>query len=342
MFDEGHSLKNPSATRTQQLLKLQADFKVVVTGTPLENGVGELWSLAQVFAPGLLGSQAEFTRKYGNPVVNGDAQTRTVAVQALAAIVRPFVLRRLLGAVGASLPGICEQVESVELSLAERGIYEAQRKQAEREVRDLLRTLPEAKQKFSAITTLNKLREVCACPGLHDESFHDVGSKLARLVGMVSENVAAGHRAVVFSQWTRVLAKIEQAFATKRIRSRRIDGTVSQPKRDIAITEFKAGGAEVVLASLGAGGVGIDLQAANYVDLFDPWWNPQKEAQAIARVHRMGQTKLVVATRLLVSDSVEEKLQAMGKENLAIFDDFMTGTSGADKISMADILKLVT
>jgi len=343
VFDEGHYLKNTQAQRTRALLDVDAGFKIVVTGTPLENHVGEVWSIAQFFAPGLLGTQAEFRDRYGKPAVDGTQDERREVARDLAAAIAPFQLRRRLRDVERGMPKLDQVVVPVALAPEERAIYEEQRQQAERGVREVLAQLPETRQKFSALQLLGKLREVCACPGIHKESFSGPGTKIELLAEMVAANAAAGDQALVFSQWTRVLDRAEPVLAALGLRVARIDGTRSASERSMAQQRLRTGQLDVLLLTLGAGGVGLDLQAANHVYLLDPWWNPQREAQAIARAWRKLQDKPVVATRLIVADSVEEKMRKLAEDKADLFHNLMDTSDAAfgEAVTVREILQLV-
>jgi superfamily II DNA or RNA helicase len=336
VYDEAHYLKNPAAKRTKTLLGVRGDFTVMVTGTPVENRPGDLWSLAQFFAPGLLGNLRQFRLRFSGPMADGDK----TAASALAALVRPFVLRRTRKEHLPDLPPLTEIIEMTELSAQERKLYEAKRALAEQCAKENLAGLPEAKKKV--IPILMHLREIAAHPGLHDEDFGDKTSKVLRLTEMLLENHGTeGHKAIVFSQWTRVLERLARVIAEAGLRIGQLDGRMTPLERAKAEEDFGAGKFDVFLISLKTGGVGLNLQTASYVYLFDPWWNPQAELQAICRAHRMGQQNPVTAIRLISRGTVEEKMQKLQAHKLQMFDDLMEGTGASAGLTPQDILDLL-
>ena len=357
VYDEAQYLKNAESKRARELSQLEAPFVVAVTGTPIENNAAELWSISRFFFPGLLGTGQEFERKFAGPIRQG-GDARSKATVHLTELLRPVVLRRTRAEQLKELPPLQELVETVELPVAERKVYEAKRQLAEEQVLEAVASLPEGEKRIRSIELLRQLREVAAAPGIHDEQLGHNTAKIQRLVELVNENRAAGHRVLVFSQWTRVLDLVQRALAVSTVAVGRLDGSTNgqivaldpdQPewrkgRRRIAPGSgaMVALGLDVLLISLTSGSLGINLQDASYVYLFDPWWNPQRELQAICRAHRTGQQRPVTAVRLIAADTVEGKLLALQADKRELFDQLMGGEYKGNEVTMDEIMKLLS
>ncbi|MBL8702991.1 MAG: DEAD/DEAH box helicase [Alphaproteobacteria bacterium] len=336
ILDEAQAIKNPQSIATQAVQTLDARHRLCLTGTPLENHLGELWSLMNFLNPGLLGDRARFSREFRQPIEKrGDAERRDT----LARRVRPFLLRRTKDAVERDLPPKTEIIERLELEPHQRDVYESVRLAAYGRVREEIAAKGLARSHIVVLDALLKLRQVCCDPRLLKLSrgTKDAGSaKLARLMEMLPELLEEGRRVLVFSQFTSMLALIEAQLVASGIDFVRLTGETTD--RTTPVRRFQSGEVPVFLISLKAGGVGLNLTAADTVILFDPWWNPAVEAQAIDRAHRIGQSKPVFAYRLLTIGTVEEKMLELQGRKRALADALLSGSATASsQITEADL-----
>lgn len=306
VLDEAQAIKNPLAHATQAAHALQARHRLCLTGTPLENNLGELWSIMHFLNPGLLGDRRRFARDFRGPIEKlADARRR----DALARRVRPFLLRRTKDAVERDLPPRTEILEMLELGQAQRDVYESVRLAAYGRVREEIAARGLARSHIVILDALVKLRQACCDPRLLRlaSGARDAGSaKLERLMEMLPALLAEGRRVIVFSQFTSMLALVGEALDAAGVAHVVLTGATTD--RATPVRRFQDGEVPVFLVSLKAGGTGLNLTAADTVILYDPWWNPAAEAQAIDRAHRIGQRRAVFAYRLIARGTVEEKI----------------------------------
>ena len=332
VLDESQAIKNPDSQVARAAHALPGRFRLALTGTPVENRLAELWSQFQFLSRGWLGPRRDFDERYARPIAAGDA----AAAERLRARVRPFVLRRLKREVAPELPPRTESVLHVELSPDERRTYDAIRA-ATRD--DVAKRFAAGGSAFQVLEALLRLRQA-AChgalvPGAHAET----SSKLEVLRESLEEAVAEGHKALVFSQWTSLLDRVEPALRDAGLAFGRLDGATRD--RAAAVAEFQRDdGPPVLLVSLRAGGSGLNLTAADHVFILDPWWNPAVEAQAADRAHRIGQTRPVMIYRLVSRDTVEERVLALQARKQALADAAL-GADGAPPISREELLELL-
>ncbi len=334
--DEAHALKNASTRRAKAARALTAEFRVALSGTPLENHVGELWSLFAVIFPGLLGSWEQFRTRFALPIErDNDPEARG----ALSRLLRPFLLRRTKSEVAHDLPARSEIDVPIALSAEETELYEDARLAA-------IATLKPARadderQRFAVLAALTRLRLLASHPRLHDADSPVASSKMQRLLELLDELRGEGHRALVFSQFTSHLALVRAELERAGYRALYLDGSTPAPERANLIRRFQAGEAEVFLLSLKAGGTGINLTAADYVIHLDPWWNPAVEDQATDRAHRIGQTRPVTVYRLIARGTVEEQILAMHGDKRALVAGVLEGTDVAARLTTRDLLALL-
>jgi superfamily II DNA or RNA helicase len=306
ILDEAQNVKNPKTQAAQVVCQLKARHRLCLTGTPLENHLGELWSLFNFLIPGFLGDETRFNAVFRGPIEKGgDEKLR----QALGRRVRPFLLRRRKDQVASDLPPKTEMVEKVELSGPQRDLYETIRLSMERRVREEVANKGLNRSHIVILDALLKLRQVCCDPRLLPlESARQVkvSAKLDRLMELVPTLLEEGRRILLFSQFTSMLALIEERLRAAKISWVTLTGDTKD--RATPVREFQSGLVPLFLISLKAGGSGLNLTAADTVILYDPWWNPAVEAQAADRAHRIGQEKPVFVYRLLAEGTVEEKM----------------------------------
>jgi superfamily II DNA or RNA helicase len=309
VLDEAHAIKNSTAQASEAVRCLTARHRVCLSGTPIENHLGELWALFDFINPGLLGTKEEFALQFRQPI---EERSDKVRLEALRDRVRPFILRRTKDAVAPELPAKTQLVRAVELTGAQRELYESIRVAAHGQVRQHIRQRGFAASQIAILDALLKLRQVCCDPRLVtvDAAREVTGSaKLDVLLELLHQQLGDGRRILVFSQFARMLGLISEALLARGIRHVALTGHT--PDRQKPIDAFQQGKVDVFLISLKAGGAGLNLVGADTVIHYDPWWNPAAQAQATDRAHRIGQTKPVFVHELIVAGSVEERMLSL-------------------------------
>lgn len=299
VLDEAQYIKNPASRRAQVACRLSASYRLALTGTPVENSLLDLWSIMHFLNPALLGSRASFAH-----AERGDTnriRRRTA----------PLILRRRKEEVLPQLPPISEVVISVDLSAEERALYESCRRRAVSRVRS-------GSEPLSLLAELTRLRRLCCHGKLALESFTGDSSKLKSMAQLVEDLLAADHSVLIFSQFTDVLDLAQETLEDLGYCTLRLDGATPPAQRGEHVRLFQEGAARIFLISLKAGGVGLNLTAADYVILLDPWWNPAAEAQAASRSHRLGQNNPVTLCRLIARDTIEERIMQMHEAKQAL------------------------
>ena len=325
ILDEAQAIKNPNTKMARLVRQLRSENRLCLTGTPMENHLGELWSLFDFLMPGFLGDSNTFKKQYRTAIeVHGDLEKQ----QQLAQRVQPFLLRREKDEVASELPPKTEILQTVELEGDQAELYESIRLAMDKRVREAIKTQGLARSHITILDALLKLRQVCCDPRLLklDQAKKVTQSaKLSLLMDLLPEQIEEGRRIILFSQFTSMLALIEEELKKYNIDYTKLTGQTI--KRDEAIQRFREGEVNLFLISLKAGGTGLNLTEADTVILYDPWWNPAVEAQAIDRAHRIGQDKPVFIYRLMVSGSVEEKMLAMQDKKRQLAKGIYSGKS---------------
>ena len=333
VLDEAQAIKNPDSQAAGAARRLPARWHLAMTGTPVENRLDELWSLLEFAVPGATGERGDFRDRYADPIGRGDDG----AAARLHELVRPFILRRMKRDVLPDLPPRTEAQLPVELSPAERTVYDTVRAAAQSEV---ARVLDGGAGVMAALEALLRLRQAACHPSLVPGQAAETSSKVERLVAALDEAAADGHKALVFSQWTSALDLIEPHLTAAGIAFTRLDGSTRD--RAGVVAEFQSdGGPPAMLISLKAGGTGLNLTAADHVFLFDPWWNPTAEDQAADRAHRIGQDKPVLVYRLVARDTVEQRILDLQARKRALAQAALAGTGGAAALNRDDLLALL-
>jgi superfamily II DNA or RNA helicase len=310
VLDEAHAIKNPGSLARDAIVRLDARHRIALSGTPVENHLGELWSLIDVLNPGMLGTLEQFRASYQAPIeLHGEG----ARLAALRDRVRPCILRRTKDAVAPELPAKTELVRAVELTGAQRELYESIRVAAHSEVRAQIRQRGLAGAQIAILDALLKLRQVCCDPRLVTsvQAAKDVTSsaKTELFLELCEQQLAAGRRLLVFSQFARMLALLSEGLLARGVGHLTLTGATADRQRPI--DAFERGAADVFLISLKAGGTGLNLTSADTVVHYDPWWNPAAQAQATDRAYRIGQKKPVFAFNLIAAGSVEERMLAL-------------------------------
>ena len=318
VLDEAQNIKNANTHAAQIVGELDTRHRLCLSGTPMENHLGELWSLFHFLMPGFLGSQARFRELFRTPIEkHGDSER----LDQLRRRITPFMLRRTKREVATDLPDKQEAVSSVELGDKQANLYETIRLTTEKAVREALADKGLSKSQIQILDALLKLRQVCCDPRLVPLAAARKirqSAKLELLMELLPEMLAEGRRILLFSQFTSMLELIEQELEKRRIAWVKLTG--KSQRRDELIERFTSGAVPLFLISLKAGGVGLNLTQADTVIHYDPWWNPAVENQATDRAHRIGQTQRVLVYKLVAQGTIEERMLALQERKAALAD----------------------
>ncbi|CDZ78789.1 ATP-dependent helicase HepA [Legionella massiliensis] len=337
ILDEAQSIKNARTKTTQIIQQIQAQHRLCLSGTPLENHLGELWSLFHFLMPGLLGDVKQFRQFFRTPIEKlADSERRNL----LAKRVQPFMLRRTKNQVASELPAKTEMTHVIELSGNQRDLYEAIRMSMEVKVRDAIAKQGMGKSHIVLLDALLKLRQVCCDPKLlsmpEAEIAHGSSAKLDALMELLDNLMNEGRRVLVFSQFTSMLLLIEEQLTARNYEYLKLTGQTQN--RQALVDKFQEGKTSIFLISLKAGGTGLNLTRADTVIHYDPWWNPAVEEQATDRSHRIGQENPVFVYKLITSGTVEEAILAMQEKKRQLFDGILANNaSGMTSLTSTDI-----
>jgi superfamily II DNA or RNA helicase len=336
VVDEAQYVKNVVAQRRDAVRSLERDFTVALTGTPLENHLGELYSVVDVAFPGLLGTEPRFRQHFRRPI---EVQRDAARLGDLSALVAPFLLRRTRAAVLADLPPREQITEYVDLSPPEARRYAALRRAAEQALGGG-RSRP-AELRIELLAALTRLRQMACDVRLVDPAFDGPSTKIDRVVELAVELAAENNRALVFSQFTQFLDKVRVALEKAGLRVAYLTGETPTTARRAIIDRFQAGEYDVFCVSLLAGGTGLNLTRASYVIHLDPWWNPAAEEQATSRAHRLGQTEPVTVYRLVARGTIEEAVLDLHADKRGLAGAVLEGKAAAKSITPAELLALL-
>lgn len=337
VLDEAQAIKNSATKRSQAAMKLQGGFKLLTTGTPIENHLGELWNLFRFINPGLLGSAERFNQNFATPI---ERHQDKAARQKLKKLIQPFILRRTKSQVLAELPSRTEVTLQVELSAEERTLYEALRREALAKLTES--DFDAGAKHLQVLAEIMRLRRACCNPRLvMPDDVSLPSAKLEVLGEVLTELLANRHKALVFSQFVDHLTLIREYLDQQNITYQYLDGSTPAKQRKVRVDAFQAGEGDVFLISLKAGGTGLNLTAADYVIHMDPWWNPAVEDQASDRAHRIGQQRPVTIYRLVAQGTIEEQIVDLHQQKRDLADSLLEGTDVSGKISTDDLLKLI-
>lgn len=337
ILDEAQAIKNRQTKRSKAAKGLHAGFRLITTGTPIENHLGELWNLFDFINPGLLGSLEHFNERFAVPI---EKHRDTERRHQLRKLLRPFILRRRKSEVLEELPEKTEVTLTVELSEAEKAFYEAIRRDAMDRLSQMDSNNP-GEQRMRILAEITRLRQVCCHPDLVSPEMGLSSSKLALFGEVVNELRENGHKALIFSQFVKYLRLAEKWVKEQGISYQYLDGQTPLKKREERVKAFQQGEGDLFLISLKAGGTGLNLTAADYVIHLDPWWNPAVEDQASDRAHRIGQQRPVTVYRLVAENTIEEKIVRLHGEKRELADSLLEGTDTGGKLSSEDLLALI-
>lgn len=336
VLDEAQAIKNSTTKRFQAAIKLNGHFRLALSGTPIENSLEELWSLFRFITPGLLGSKDSFNKRFLSASTKEDEQNKRHALKNL---IKAFVMRRTKSSVLSELPPKTEQTVYIDMDDNEKAFYEAVRQSA---IDNIAKSDDHAgKRKIHILAELTRLRRACCHPRLVNDAI-DIQSSKMRIFGkLVEELLENNHKALVFSQYVGYLDLVREQLDRMQVSYQYLDGSTSAADRQKQVNAFQSGESSIFLLSLKAGGSGLNLTEADYVIHLDPWWNPAVEDQASDRAHRMGQTRPVTIYRLVMKDSIEEKILALHNDKRELADELLEGSSSPHKLSEADLMNLL-
>jgi superfamily II DNA or RNA helicase len=335
ILDEAHAIKNTQTKSSKAAMNINAGFRLMLTGTPIQNHLGELWNLFNFCNPGLLGTLQQYNERFVNPLKIGNQFQK----QHLKKLISPFILRRTKNTVLDELPPKTEITHTIELSDKEMAFYEALRRQAIETIETS--DAPQGQQHLKALAEITRLRLACCNTALVDKTLDLPSSKLDAFFEIIDELIENKHRALVFSQFIGHLAIVRKELEKRKINYQYLDGSTPLPEREASVKAFQTGKGDLFLISLKAGGLGLNLTAADYVIHLDPWWNPAIEDQASDRAHRIGQNRPVTIYRLVAKNTIEEKILQLHSTKRDMADSLLEGTDQSAKLSTKDLLLLL-
>ncbi|MCA9063721.1 MAG: DEAD/DEAH box helicase [Planctomycetaceae bacterium] len=340
IFDEAQNIKNSNSKTARSVRALPAEWTLALTGTPMENHLGELWSIFRAIAPGVLGSWEQFRKRFALPIEKyNDSERR----EALSQVISPFVLRRSKAEVLRELPARSEMNILVDLSPDERREYDKMRMVALGQLEELEGEDSgfSSDQRFRILQMLTRLRQLACHVGLVDDSWNGSSSKFDMLMERLQQLKERGHRPLIFSQFTSHLDLIRKACDAGGFSYLYLDGQTPPKQRQQNVEAFQNGEGDVFLISLKAGGTGLNLTAADYVIHMDPWWNPAVEDQATDRAHRIGQTNTVMVYRFIARGTIEEEILKLHADKRDLVDGILSGTEASAKMSTEELANLI-
>ncbi|TGD77926.1 DEAD/DEAH box helicase [Hymenobacter wooponensis] len=320
ILDESQAIKNPSSTTSQAVRGLHSRHRLILTGTPVENSTMDLWSQMSFINPGLLGSQSFFRKEFLKPIEKGKDEAKTKRLHAL---IKPFILRRHKAQVATELPEKIEHLSYCPMTEEQQHCYEETKSFYRNKILQSIEEHGTASTQFMLLQGLTKLRQIANHPRMADEEYEHESGKLREVVRMIKSVVSEGHKVLVFSQFVKHLDIVRASLDERQIEYAYLDGNTRDRHKEVARFQ-ETEDLRVFLISLKAGGVGLNLTAADYVFILDPWWNPAVEAQAVDRAHRIGQQRTVFTYKFITKNTVEEKILALQNKKIQLVTDLIT------------------
>ncbi|OJJ22099.1 helicase SNF2 [marine bacterium AO1-C] len=338
ILDESQAIKNPTAAITKAVQQLRSKNRLILTGTPLENTTLDLWSQISFINPGLLGTQAFFKKEYLLPI---EKKHDVEKLTKLKSVIKPFILRRLKGQVATELPEKIENVQFCTMTDEQEQAYEKVKSQYRNEILKQIESRGMAKTQFLLLQGLTKLRQLANHPRMIDQDYEDSSGKMEDILYKLESIIGNGHKVLVFSQFVKHLQLLKTAFEERQWCYAYLDGSTKNRQEQVENFQNKKE-IQLFLISLKAGGVGLNLTAAEYVFLLDPWWNPAIEAQAIDRAHRIGQKNTVFTYKFITKGTVEEKILALQTSKKQLAQDLITTEESFIKsLTKEDVMNLL-
>ena len=335
-IDEAQYIKNQKAAVTKSVKAASAQYRFALTGTPVENRLAELWSIFDFLMPGFLYSYQDFSSRFETPIVKNKDEKLSAQLRQM---VSPFILRRLKTDVLKDLPEKLEEVRYTRFEEDQRKVYDGQVVHMKQMISGLGNT---GEDKIKVLTELMRIRQICCDPSLLFEDYHGGSAKREACIELIQSAIGGGHRMLVFSQFTSMLALLEEDLKNENIAYMKLTGATPKDQRIRMVREFNEGTTPVFLISLKAGGTGLNLTGADVVIHYDPWWNIAAQNQATDRAHRIGQTNTVTVYKLIVKDSIEEKILALQEAKRDLADSILSGDSNSiTSLSTEELMNLL-
>jgi SNF2 family DNA or RNA helicase len=336
--DESQMIKNPSSKLYNALVTLQSDHKVVLTGTPIENSLTDLWSQINFVNPGLLGTLSFFKRSFVQPIEKRGNEERE---EKLRELISPFILRRTKDEVARELPPLYQQVLYVDMTDTQKRLYEEEKSQARNAILENFEEIGMEGSSLMVLQALTRLRQIANHPDLVEEYEGEDSGKFTEVYRNIESVVAEGHKLLLFSSFVKHLNLFKSRLEGDGIGFAYLTGSRNQRQREEAVKDFQTkSDCSIFLISLKAGGVGLNLTAADYVFILDPWWNPAAEMQALSRAHRIGQENRVFVYRFISNDTIEEKIQRLQERKRELAEAFVTVNNPMKSLSEKELLEL--
>ncbi|MDX2430132.1 MAG: DEAD/DEAH box helicase [Bacteroides sp.] len=338
ILDESQTIKNPTSKLYQAIIDLESDHRIVLTGTPIENSLTDLWSQINFVNPGLLGTLSFFKKGFVYPIERKKDEQRE---EKLKELIKPFILRRSKQEVALELPPVSEQVRYCSMAEAQRRIYEEEKSLVRNSILENLEEDGLGSSSIMVLQALTRLRQIANHPDMTEDHSGIDSGKFAEVCRAVESVVSEGHKVLMFSSFVKHLELFRTHFDSLGISYAWLTGSQTQDQRKEAVQTFqKKSSCSLFLISLKAGGVGLNLTAADYVFILDPWWNPAAELQALNRAHRIGQDKRVFVYRFISSDTIEEKIQRLQSRKRELAETFVSSNNPLSELSKEELLEL--
>jgi len=333
-------IKNPSSKLYQSIIELKSDHKVVLTGTPIENSLTDLWSQINFVNPGLLGNLSFFKRSFVHTIEKKKDEKREKKLKEL---INPFILRRTKQEVARELPPIQEQIRYCNMTDDQKRFYEEEKSAARNSLLENLEEMGLEKSSMVVLQALTRLRQIANHPDMVDEKEGMNSGKFTEVYRDIESVLSEGHKVLMFSSFVKHLNLFRDSLDKDNIQYAYLTGSQNQRQREKAVRDFQNDPhCSLFLISLKAGGVGLNLTAADYVFILDPWWNPAAEMQALNRAHRIGQEKNVFVYRFISNDTIEEKIQRLQNRKRELAETFVTANNPLKSLSENELLELFT
>ena len=336
ILDESQNIKNPASKAYQAVNQLQGRYRMVLTGTPIENSLADLWAQLNFINKGLLGNLAYFKREFITPIEKKNDQQKQDKLQLL---IRPFILRRTKEQVARDLPPVTEQIRYCQMGPEQKEIYEKEKSAVRKSILENIEQEGVEKSAFVLLQGLTKLRQLANHPSLLDHSASSESGKFEEILGNLESLIAEKHKVLIFSSFVKHLELVETKIKAYGWKYSKLTGQTTHREEEIEKFQNEPE-TRIFLISLKAGGVGLNLTAADYVFIIDPWWNPATENQAINRAHRIGQDKKVIVYRYITEESIEEKIQQLQERKSSLAEKFINSNNPFKAITREEILNL--
>ncbi len=340
ILDESQMIKNPSSKLYNAIITLQSDHRVVLTGTPIENSLTDLWSQINFVNPGLLGTLGFFKRSFVQAIEKRKDEARG---EKLKELINPFILRRTKDEVARELPALYEQVRYVNMTESQKRLYEEEKSQVRNAILENFEEVGKERSSMLVLSALTRLRQIANHPDMVEEYEGQDSGKFTEVYRNIESVIAEGHKVLLFSSFVKHLDLFKSQLEKDGIGYAYLTGSRNQKQRVEAVKNFQTNSkCSLFLISLKAGGVGLNLTAADYVFILDPWWNPAAEIQALSRAHRIGQENKVFVYRFISNDTIEEKIQGLQERKRELAETFVNSNNPLKSLSENELLELFT